>query len=108
ALAAKDACANLFGSIMILMDKPCRVGDWVSAGGVEGAIAEIGFRSTKVRTISSSLVSIPNAYLANINIEIFGAREYRMLRFNLGLTDDTLPEQIDAFAQGVQEILLNN
>lgn len=108
ALAAKDACANLFGSVMILMDKPFRVGDWITTGGVDGTVEEIGFRSTKVRTFHSSLVSIPNSKLANQNIDNMGRRKFRRIRAMLGLTYDATPEQMEAFLEGTKNIVKAN
>jgi MscS family membrane protein len=108
ALAAKDACANMFGSIMILMDKPFRVGDWITAGGVDGTVEEIGFRSTKIRTFYSSLVSVPNSQLANINIDNMGRRKARRIKATLGLTYDTRPEQMEAFLEGMKNIIKAN
>ncbi|NCD10614.1 MAG: mechanosensitive ion channel, partial [Negativicutes bacterium] len=49
-LAAKDALANVFGSIVIIMDKPFMAGDWISANGVEGTVEKISLRSTSIRT----------------------------------------------------------
>lgn len=108
ALAAKDACANLFGSVMILMDRPFRVGDWITVGGVDGTVEEIGFRSTKIRTFYSSLVSIPNSQLANQNIDNMGRRKFRRVKATLGLTYDTTPEQMEAFLEGLKNIIKSN
>jgi MscS family membrane protein len=108
ALAAKDTAANLFGSIMILIDRPFRVGDFINVGGVEGNVEEIGFRSTRIRTLYNSLISIPNSALVVTNIDNYGAREYCRIRTTLGITYDTPPEKIEAFVQGIQNIVLAN
>lgn len=60
AMAAKDTLANLFGSIMILVDRPFRVGDWITFDGSDGVVEEIGLRSTRVRTFAKTVVSVPN------------------------------------------------
>ena len=93
ALAARDMCANLFGSIMIFLDRPFNIGDWVIVGNLEGTIEEIGFRSTRIRTFYNSQVTIPNSTLANANIDNMGKREYRRIKAFLGLTYDTPPEK---------------
>ncbi|MFK8139252.1 MAG: mechanosensitive ion channel family protein [Bdellovibrionales bacterium] len=108
ALAAKDTAANLFGSIMILVDKPFKVGDWINASGVDGTVEEIGFRSTKIRTFHSSLVSIPNSHLANINIDNMGRRKHRRIKATLGLTYSTTPEQMESFLEGIKNIVRAN
>jgi MscS family membrane protein len=108
ALAARDTCANFFGSIMIILDRPFQVGDWVIVGSVEGSVEEIGFRSTRVRTFYNSLISVPNSVMANANIDNMGAREYRRIKTFFGLTYDTPPEKMEAFIEGVKNIVKAN
>ncbi len=64
ALAAKDTLSNLFGGITILFDDVFRMGDWVKIGDVEGTVAEIGLRSTTVRTFDNALITIPNSQVS--------------------------------------------
>ncbi len=108
ALAAKDTAANLFGSIMILLDRPFKVGDWIVTSNAEGNIEEVGFRSTRVRTFYNSVISIPNSILANEKIDNMGKRSYRRVRTVLGLTYDTSPEKLEAFLEGIKNIILAN
>ena len=68
ALAAKDTLANVFGSITIFTDRPFQVGDAVNIDGVVGAVEEVGLRSTRIRTASNSVLSIPNAAVANAKL----------------------------------------
>ncbi len=104
ALAAKDTAANLFGSMMIFGDKPFRVGDFIKFDGIEGNVESIGFRSTKIRTFYDSLVTIPNATLANANIDNMGRRQFRRLRFMLGLTYDTPSAKMAKFTQKLRDL----
>jgi MscS family membrane protein len=108
ALAAKDTAANIFGSMMILSDRPFRVGDWVKFRDVEGVIEEVGFRSTKVRTFYNSLISVPNSVVAQESIDNFGRRAYRRVKTNLGITYDTPPEKVEAFLEGLKNIVKAN
>lgn len=108
ALAAKDTAANLFGSLMILSDQPFKIGDWVKFSDVEGVVEDVGFRSTRVRTFYNSLVTIPNAVIANANIDNLGMRKRRRVRALLGLTYDTTPEKLETFLEGVKNIILAN
>lgn len=108
ALAAKDTAANLFGSIMILIDRPFQVGDWVKVGNVEGTVEEIGFRSTRVRTFYNSLITVPNANMATLDIDNMGARLYRRTHTTLDITYDTPKEKIIAFVEGIRKIILDN
>lgn len=105
ALAARDTIANFFGSLVVFIDKPFQIGDWVVIGGVEGVIEEVGFRTTRVRTFYNSLVTVPNAKLTETAIDNYGARRWRRYVANLGLTYDTPPERVAAFCQGVRAII---
>ncbi|MBE7437302.1 MAG: mechanosensitive ion channel family protein [Spirochaetales bacterium] len=105
ALAAKDAVANFFGSLMILFDRPFQVGDWIVVGAAEGTVEEIGFRSTRIRTFYNSVISIPNSEIANVKIDNMGMRKYRRIRTLLSLKYSTTPQTLHSFIEGVKEIL---
>ncbi len=108
ALAARDTLANFFGSITIFLDKPFHVGDWIISNNIEGTVEEIGFRSTRIRTFYNSLVSVPNAKLADAAIDNMGMRRYRRIKTVLGLTYNTSAEQMQAFVEGVRAIVQAN
>ncbi len=108
ALAAKDTAANLFGSIMILVDRPFKIGDWVKVEDVEGTVEEIGFRSTRIRTFYNSQITVPNANMANAQIDNLGVRQYRRTKTTLGVTYDTPMEKMQAFIEGIRDIILSN
>lgn len=108
ALAAKDTAANLFGSIMILIDRPFKIGDWVKVDTTEGTVEEIGFRSTRVRTFYNSLITIPNANMANAQIDNMGERQFRRTSTTLDVVYDTSPEKLQLFIEGIRSIILNN
>lgn len=105
ALAAKDAAANLFGSVTIFVDRPFQVGDWIVAAGVEGTVEEIGLRSTRVRTFYNSVVSVPNSVLATTNVDNMSQRQYRRMTATLSLAYHTTADQLEAFVEGVRAIL---
>ena len=65
ALAAQDALSNILGGIVVIIDKPFTIGDWIATPSVEGTVEDITFRSTKIRAFSHALISVPNAKLAN-------------------------------------------
>lgn len=108
ALAAKDSLANVFGSLVIIIDKPFVIGDWISANGIEGTVEKITFRSTCLRTFPQELVYIPNSLLSNTPITNFSKREKRRLDFVLGLTYDTTYQQMEKFVGRLREYLLNH
>lgn len=105
ALAAKDTVANLFGSLMIFIDKPFQIGDSIQVGSVEGTVEEVGFRTTRVRTYQNSLITLPNSIVTNSAIDNLGARQKRRYKTTLGLTYDTPPEKVAAFCEGVRAII---
>jgi len=105
ALAAKDTIANFFGSIMIFIDKPFQIGDWVVIKTTEGVVEEVGFRTTRVRTFYNSVITVPNATIVNTMVDNYGARKYRRYTTTLGLAYDTPPEKIQAFCEGVRAII---
>lgn len=109
ALAAKDTLSNFFGSLTVILDRPFQIGEYVKIGdNIEGMIEEVGFRSTKIRTFYNSLISVPNNQLANIHIDNFGKREYRRMTTKIGVQYDTPPEKIEAFCEGIRQIILNH
>ena len=105
ALAAKDTLANFFGSLTIFLDKPFQIGDWVAVAGAEGTIEEVGFRSTRVRTIYDSLVSVPNAKIVDASIDNYGQRRYRRILTTLQLAYRTPPLQVEALCDGVRAMI---
>lgn len=108
ALAARDTLANFFGSITIFMDKPFQVGDLIKTSNAEGVVEEIGFRSTRLRTLYNSVISVPNSNLAVTEIDNLGLRDYRRLKMVLNLTYSTTPQQMEAFVEGIKAIIKAN
>jgi len=105
AFASKDAIANLFGSITVLTDRPFEIGDWIKTEGAEGTVESVGFRSSRIRTFYNSLITLPNSRLTTAIVDNMGRRRYRRITATLGVQYDTRPEQIDAFCEGVREII---
>ncbi|PSL02635.1 mechanosensitive ion channel family protein [Cecembia rubra] len=108
ALAAQDTIKNFFGSIMIFIDKPFQVGDWITSGDVDGTVEEVGFRSTRVRTFRNSVMYIPNGKIADATIDNHGLRQYRRFYTTLTITYDTPPDLIEAFVEGLRKIVENH
>jgi MscS family membrane protein len=108
ALAAKDSLANLFGSLLIMFEKPFRVGHLVRIGATEGTVEDVGFRSTRIRTLDNSLVSIPNDSVINTTVENLSQRSKRRQRFTVSVTYDTPLVRLDAFVQGIIQVILDH
>jgi MscS family membrane protein len=105
ALAAQDTLKNLFGSFIIMMDKPFIVGDWVNVDGVEGSVEEIGFRSTRIRTFPGHLISIPNERMATVNIDNVQRRPGIRRRTGITITYDTPPDKVQRAVDIIRDIL---
>jgi MscS family membrane protein len=109
ALAAQDTVENLFGSVTIFTDRPFQIGDWVVIdGAAEGVVEEVGFRSTRIRTFSGSVVSVPNAKVANSTIDNVGERRFRRVKITVGLTYGTSVDAMNAFVEGIRAHLKEN
>ncbi len=105
ALAAQDTVANLFGSVMILLDRPFQVGDWIKGANFEGTVEEIGFRSTRVRTLPKTLVTVPNKQVADMVIDNQQAMPVRRIQMDLGVSYETTPEQMRQAVTGIRALL---
>jgi MscS family membrane protein len=108
ALAARDSVANLLGSMLIMLEKPFRVGDMIRVSGSEGTVEDVGFRSTRIRTPDNSLISIPNNAVVNATIENLAARVMRRQRFFIQVTYATPREKLEEFAARIEQILVEH
>ena len=105
ALAAQDTIKNFFGSLMIFIDKPFQIGDWITSGEIDGTVEEVGFRSTRIRTFRNSVTYVPNGKLADWVVDNHGLRQYRRFYTKLALTYDTPPHLIELFVEGLRKIV---
>jgi len=109
ALAAKDTIANLFGGISILLDKVYKIGDWVKIDGkVEGIVEDIGIRTTKIRSFDKSLITVPNSYIANSDVENFSRRNIRRIKMIIGVVYSTPKETLEKIVNEIREMLYNH
>lgn len=106
AFAAQDTVANLFGTITILFDSPFKMGDHIKIGETEGHVIDVGFRSTRIRTLYNSIITMPNSVVAKERIDNYTQRN-NIIRFRhfFGFTYSSTPEQIEAFCEGVRNYL---
>ena len=105
ALAAQDTIANLFGSFVVVVDQPFRVGDYVKIGGAEGNVEDIGLRSTKIRTAARTLIVIPNKAVASEPITNFTRMPQRRVDQTLGLSYRTTPAEMEGILADLRKIL---
>ncbi len=106
ALAAQDSLSNFFGSISIMLDRPFDVGDYITVSGdLQGNVEHVGLRSTRIRQLGGSLVSVPNSKLASDVIYNETKRSQRRVNFSVGLEYQTPPENLAAFVKAVEALL---
>jgi len=105
ALAAQDTIANVFGSIVVAIDQPFKIGEMVKIGSSTGTVEDIGLRSTKIRLLDRSLVIIPNKTVAAESVTNLSRFTARRVEQTLGLTYDTSPEKMETFVRELRELI---
>ncbi|MBC5774480.1 mechanosensitive ion channel family protein [Pontibacter sp. KCTC 32443] len=108
AFAAKESLENLLASFTIFLDHPFVVGDLVEVGGITGTIEKIGFRSTRIRTLEKSFVTVPNKSMIDKPLNNLTLRTFRRVSFDLTLTYDTTSAQIRAIVTELQHFIDNH
>ena len=96
---------NFLSGLIMLAERPVRLGERIVFGNYDGMVEEVGFRSTKLRTLTDHLVTIPNSSLINESIENIGRRRTIRRLINVTITYDTPREKIDAAVQAIRDIL---
>ena len=100
--AAKDMLSNVFGGLMIQMDKPFSTGDWIRSDKFEGTVEKIGWRMTRIRTFSKNPVYIPNSIFASLPIETPSRMTNRRINETIGIRYDDIaqmPQIVDEVEQ---------
>ncbi|MCV6597992.1 MAG: mechanosensitive ion channel [Mangrovicoccus sp.] len=107
-IAARDAVANFIGAGMLVADRPFKKGDFVSIGGYEGTVEDVGMRSTRLRTADDSVLTMPNAQISEGMVSNMGQRRRRQLTMTLGLTYETSRAKLEEFVSELTSLLDNN
>ncbi|NTW32512.1 MAG: mechanosensitive ion channel family protein [Bacteroidetes bacterium] len=108
ALAAKETLENLIGSFTIFLDKPFTVGDLVKVGDAMGTIEKIGFRSTRLRTLEQSCITVPNKKMVDAELYNLSLMTKQKVKFKLSLRYDTKAEQINIVLEKIRLLLENH
>ena len=108
ALAAQETLANLFGGLVIILDKPFSIGDYIKTANVEGTVEDINFRSTKIRALDKGLVTEPNSVIAKSTIINWTKRDVRRMSFNIGVTYHTSKEQLQNCITKIRNMLIDD
>ncbi len=108
ALAAQQTIANVFGGVSVIGDSPVLIGDFGNFGGVIGTVEEIGMRSTRVRTLNRTVVSVPNASFAGMNLENYAVRDKILFNPTLQVKRATPKDQIRRCMEALKDVLAQN
>lgn len=108
ALAAQSTIENFIGSITIFADRPVRVGDFCRFGDQIGTVEHIGLRSTRIRTLERSIVTVPNAEFSRLQIDNLTKRDQILFKTILNLRLETTADQLQRILDRVRELLLEN
>lgn len=106
ALAARPTLENVIGGLILFSDRPVRVGDFFRWGDQVGTVEEIGLRSTRIRTLDRTLVTIPNADFSGMQLENFQVRDMILWMTKLHLRRDTTPDQLQYVLAKFREMLI--
>jgi MscS family membrane protein len=105
AFGAQKTVENLFGSVALAVDQPCRVGDTVKVDDIVGTVERIGARSTQFRTMDRTVVTIPNGKLSDLRIETFAMRDRIRFATTIKLFYDTNEAQLRKVIDGMERVL---
>ena len=105
ALAAQSSIENMIGAITLYMSRPVRVGDFCRFGDTVGTVTEIGFRSTRIRTLDRTVISVPNAEFARLHLENLAMRDKIWYHPRIRLRYETTPDQIRFILVEVRKLL---
>jgi MscS family membrane protein len=105
ALAAQKTIENLFGGVAVITDRPVAVGDFCKFGNQVGTVEDVGLRSTRIRTLDRTLVTVPNGEFSAMTLENFSKRDKMWFHLTLNLRRDTMPDQVRGLLQSITQAL---
>ncbi|MEM1241470.1 MAG: mechanosensitive ion channel family protein [Cyanobacteria bacterium P01_H01_bin.26] len=108
ALAARPTLENIIAGLILLVDRPVRVGERCRFGEQEGTIQEIGLRSTRIRAVDGDLISMPNSKFSELELTNRSRRNCMLLRQKLGLRYETTPKQLKFVLTSLREMILTH
>ncbi|WP_430735076.1 mechanosensitive ion channel family protein [Halodesulfovibrio aestuarii] len=108
ALAAKQTFANIIGSLILLFNKPVKVGDFCRYGDQLGTVEHIGLISTRIRSLERTVITVPNADFSEMHLDNFQLRDQRLFKTVLQLRYETTPEQMRWVLVKLRELLLSH
>jgi MscS family membrane protein len=108
ALAAQQSIANIFGGVSVIADRPIRIGEYGKFGDLLGTLEDIGLRSTSVRTLNRTVVSVPNSTFAGYNLENYSSRDKILFNPTLQIKRATPEEKVRGLVESLRKSLAAN
>ena len=105
ALAAQKTLENVIAGASLIFDQAVTTGDFLKMGEISGTVDHIGLRSTRIRTLDRTIVSVPNSQIANACLETLSARDKFWFHHVVGLRYETTPDQLRAVVDGIRGVL---
>lgn len=105
AFAAQKTLENVLGGVSILGDEVIRIGELCRVGEREGTVEDISLRSTRIRTLEGTVLSVPNGELANMNLENISRRNRFLFRTRFGIRQETSPERVQSLLLMISSVL---
>jgi MscS family membrane protein len=105
ALSAQKTLENVIGGLSIIFDRAVRVGDFIKVGTTAGTVEYVGLRSTRIRTLDRTVVSVPNGQIATASVETTSDRDKFRFSHIVGVTYDTSSEQLRAITNEIRDRL---
>jgi MscS family membrane protein len=108
ALAAQKTVENLFGGVAVITDRPVTIGDFCRFGDQVGTVEDIGLRSTRIRTLNRTLLTVPNGQFSSMPLENFSKRDKMWFHLMLNLRRDTTSDQVRTLLESITKSLRQN
>jgi MscS family membrane protein len=105
ALAAQKTLENVIGGVSLIADQAISVGDFINLGDVQGTVEDVGLRSTRIRTLDRTMVSLPNGQIAGMRLETISVRDKFWFHPIIGLRYETTPAQLRSVLNGIRAFL---
>jgi len=105
ALAAQKTIENFFGGVAVVSDRPVAVGEFCKFGDRMGTVEDVGLRSTRIRTLDRTLVTVPNGQFSSMTLENFDRRDKMLFHFMLNVRRDTKPDQVRELLSSISKML---
>lgn len=108
ALAAQETLSNLLASFIIFVDKPFKAGELINVDGITGTVEKVGFRSTRVRTLEKSLITVPNKSLVDNPLNNITLSSFRRVKFQIGVLYGTSHKQLTLICDQIRGYMLTH